>query len=63
MKTVLFIITVLKTRIQHKNMLSKTKTSWNYVRLEKPPVTQLLKNFPELYGTQMYITVFTTALH
>jgi hypothetical protein len=31
--------------------------------LEKPPVVQLLKNFPKFYGTRRFITVFTTALH
>jgi hypothetical protein len=27
--------------------------------LEKPPIVQLLKNFPAFYGTQRFITVFT----
>jgi hypothetical protein len=31
--------------------------------LEKPPVAQLLKNFPIFYGTRRFITVFTRALH
>jgi hypothetical protein len=31
--------------------------------LEKPPIVQLLKKFPALYGTQRFITVFTRALH
>jgi hypothetical protein len=26
-------------------------TSWNCALLEKPPVVQLLKNFPVFYGT------------
>jgi hypothetical protein len=29
----------------------------------KPPTVQLLKNFPEFYGTRRFITVFTRALH
>jgi hypothetical protein len=29
--------------------------------MEKPPVAQLLKNFPTFYGTRRFITVFTTA--
>jgi hypothetical protein len=31
--------------------------------LEKLPIVQLLKNFPEFYGTRWFITVFTIALH
>jgi hypothetical protein len=31
--------------------------------LEKPPIVQLLKNFPAFYGTWRFITVFTRALH
>jgi hypothetical protein len=31
--------------------------------LEKSPVVQLLKNFPEFYGTRRFITAFTRALH
>jgi hypothetical protein len=31
--------------------------------LEKPPVVQLFKNVPALYGTRRFITVFTRALH
>jgi hypothetical protein len=31
--------------------------------LEKLPVVQLLKNFPAIYGTRTFITVFTRDLH
>jgi hypothetical protein len=31
--------------------------------LEKPPIVQLLKNFPAFYGTRRFITVFTRALY
>jgi hypothetical protein len=31
--------------------------------LEKPPIVQLLKNFPGFYATKRFITVFTRALH
>jgi hypothetical protein len=31
--------------------------------MEKPPVVQLLKNFPTFYGTRRFITAFTRALH
>jgi hypothetical protein len=27
------------------------------------PIVQLLKNFPAIYATQMFITVFTRAFH
>jgi hypothetical protein len=38
--------------------------SWSWALLEKPPIVQLLKNFPALYGTRRrFTTVFTTALH
>jgi hypothetical protein len=33
------------------------------VLLEKLIVTQLVKKFPAFYGTQKFITVFTTAHH
>jgi hypothetical protein len=36
-------------------------TPWCRVLLEIPTVVQLLKNFPILYGTGRFITVFTTA--
>jgi hypothetical protein len=38
-------------------------TSWSWVLLEKPPIVQLLKNFPVFYGTWRFITTFTRALH
>jgi hypothetical protein len=31
--------------------------------LEKPPVAQLLKNFPTVYGTRKFVTVLTRALY
>jgi hypothetical protein len=37
--------------------------SWSWVLLEKPPIVQLLKNFPAFYGTRRFITLFTRALH
>jgi hypothetical protein len=42
---------------------SNELTSWSWALLEKPPVAQLLKNFPAFYGTRKFITVFTRALH
>jgi hypothetical protein len=37
--------------------------SWSRALLEKPPVVQLLKNFPAFYGTQRFVTVFTRTLY
>jgi hypothetical protein len=37
-------------------------TPWSWNLLEKLPVAQLLKNFPTFYGTQRFITDFTSAL-
>jgi hypothetical protein len=37
--------------------------SWRWALLQKPPIVQLLKNFPTFYGTRRFITVFTRALH
>jgi hypothetical protein len=33
--------------------------SWSRVPLEKPPIVQLLENFPAFYGTRRFITAFT----
>jgi hypothetical protein len=33
------------------------------VLVQRPPVAQLLKNFPNFYGSRRFITVFTRALH
>jgi hypothetical protein len=38
-------------------------TPWTRVLLQKPPVAQLLKNFPIYYGTRSFITVFIRVLH
>jgi hypothetical protein len=46
-----------------RNVGTKVLTSWSWALLEKPPVTQLLKNFPTFYGIRRFITVFTGALH
>jgi hypothetical protein len=37
--------------------------SWSWALLGKPPIVQLLKNFPAFYGTRRFIIVFTRALH
>jgi len=38
-------------------------TSWSRVLLEKLPGFQLVKKFPEFYGTRRFITAFTSARH
>jgi hypothetical protein len=37
-------------------------TPWSWALLEKPPVTQILHNFPTFYETRRFIAVFTRAL-
>jgi hypothetical protein len=47
-----------------KWVISYTIThSRNWALLGKPSIVQLLRNFPAFYGTQMFITAFTRALH
>jgi hypothetical protein len=36
--------------------------SWSWALIEKPPIVQLLKNFPSFYGTWRFIIVFKRAL-
>jgi hypothetical protein len=42
---------------------SKFLTTWSWALIEKPPVTQLIKNFPKFSRTRSFITVFTRVLH
>jgi hypothetical protein len=44
------------------NWAARAVCIWSWASLEKPPVVQLLKNFPTYYGTRRFITVFTTTL-
>jgi hypothetical protein len=37
--------------------------SWSWALLEKPPVVQLLENFPTFYGTKRFITVLIRVLY
>jgi hypothetical protein len=50
---------------RHENLQTSTYIahSWSWALLEKAPIVQLLKKFPEFYGTRRFITVFTRALH
>jgi hypothetical protein len=41
-----------------RNMYSLTH-SWSRALLGKPPIVQLLENFPAFYGTPRFITAFT----
>ena len=38
-------------------------TTWKIVFLEKLTGLQLVKKYPIFYGTKMFITAFTSALH
>jgi hypothetical protein len=46
-----------------KSMEFYSWTPWSWTLLKKPPVAQLLTNFPAVYGTQRFITVFTRVSH
>jgi hypothetical protein len=63
-------VIVNKTRISVKifNLISIVDfnvrlTALSQVLLENLPVALLLNNFPTLYGTRRFITVFTRAQH
>jgi len=43
--------------------LNYVLTPWNTVLLEKLTASQLVKKFPAFYGTQRFITAFTSARH
>jgi hypothetical protein len=43
--------------------LTNQLTLWSWVLLEKPPVAQLLKNFPTSYRTRRFVTLSTRSLH
>jgi hypothetical protein len=47
----------------HPAYITNWTTPWSRALLEKPSLSQLLKNFPTFYGTQRFITVFTWVLH
>jgi hypothetical protein len=51
------------TKVKFIFQLLKLTHSVTWALLEKPPIVQLLKNFPAFYGTRRFITVFTRALH
>jgi hypothetical protein len=38
-------------------------TPWSWVLLMKPPVSEILRNFPTFYGTWRFIIMFTRTLH
>jgi hypothetical protein len=44
-------------------LLTYLLTPWSRVLLEKLTGLQLLKKFPEFYGTRKFITAFTSAHH
>jgi len=44
-------------------LLTYLLTPWSRVLLEKLTGSQLVKKFPALYGTQCFITAFTSVRH
>jgi hypothetical protein len=48
---------------QNMIQLLSNQTPWSWALLAKPPVAQLLENFPTFYGSCRFITVFTRAVH
>ena len=44
-------------------LLTYLLTPWSRVLLEKLTGLQLVKKFPAFYGTQRFITAFTSARH
>ena len=69
-------VTVLYTQINRRHQTGTTAkdekshnsctyllTAWSRVLLEKLTGLQLVKKFPALYGTQKFITAFTSACH
>jgi hypothetical protein len=51
------------SRPSHSPRTDRPTHSWSWALLEKPPIVQLLKNFPAFYETRKFIIVFTRALH
>jgi hypothetical protein len=45
------------------HILASLLTQWNLVFLEMLTGSQLVKKFPAFYGTQQFITAFTSAHH
>jgi len=58
-----------RSRWEYRSALSKDHrvdyllTAWIRVILEKPTGSQLVKKFPAFYGTQSFISAFTSARH
>jgi hypothetical protein len=48
-----------KNKRPHDKKYATYTHSWSRVILEKPPIVQLLENFPAFYGTRRFITAFT----
>ena len=45
------------------SLITYLRTPWNRVVLEKLTGSQLVKKFPKFYGSQRFVTAFTTARH
>jgi hypothetical protein len=58
-----FLISRPKLENHASECLTYLLTPWSRVLLEKIIGLQLLKKFPAIYGTRMFITAFTSARH
>jgi hypothetical protein len=57
-------IEIQKSVLPSRNIGKLSQPSlWSLVHPERPPVAQLIKNFPAFYGTRRFITVFIRAIH
>jgi hypothetical protein len=65
MMIIIIIIIIIMSYLENviKIFLFTHSYSWSCTFLEKPPIVQLLKNFPAFYGTPRFTTVFTRALY
>jgi hypothetical protein len=53
----------LDTEMSEPSLTHSLAHSRSSALLRKLPIVQLFKNFPAIYGTRRFITVFTRALH
>jgi hypothetical protein len=57
-----FVVHTFRKQIRYEAAIHISQlTRYSSALLKKPPVPQLLKNFPKIYGTRTFITVFRRA--
>jgi hypothetical protein len=54
---------LINAHIANGNIYHSFAHSWSWALLEKPPIAQLLKNFPAIYVNRRFTAVFTGSLH